>query len=91
MVNKKVDLIVQKEQDTKSKTADGYVMKKSLELHGADDLLTIKVTVSGYPKDVEKFSKSLDLIKLDNKCKMTFSKNPQTSLEDHLEDEDEDP
>ena len=88
MANKKIDMIVQKETDTKSKTADGYVKQKALTLHGADDLLTIKVNISGYPKDVEKFSKALDLAKLDNKCIMTFSKNPQTTLDDHLEEDE---
>lgn len=84
MKDKTIELIVQKETDTKSAVADGYVLKKSIDLKGYDDVLTIKVSIIGEPKAVDKAIKVLQLSKLDNKCVVTFSLNPQTSLEDHL-------
>ena len=89
MMNEKIELIVQREVDRKSKTADGYTKTKSIEMHGAHDVLTIKVIVSGDPSMVNQAMKKLDVAKLDNKCIINFSKNPQTSLDDHLDEEDE--
>ena len=90
MMNEKIEMIVQKETDMKSKIADGYNKKRTVELHGSHDVLTVKVIISGDPFMVDKAMKKLDVKKLDNKCIVTFSKNPQTSLDDHLDDEEDD-
>ena len=84
MKDSPIELIVQKEVDTKSAVADGYVLNKTISLKGFDDLLTIKVRIEGEPKQLDKAMKALQLSKLDNKCIVTFSLNPQTSLDDHM-------
>lgn len=84
MKDKAIELIVQQEKDLKSKVAEGYTLKRTIVLHGAHDVLTIKVSIEGEPKAVDKAIKTLQLSKLDNKCVVIFSLNPQTSLEDHL-------
>ena len=92
MLEKKIELIVQKVVDSESAIAEGYVKKKNVNLKGLYNELTIKVTIDGDPKIVTKALKSLKINALDKKCTIVFHEhvNPQTSLVDQLDLEDED-
>ncbi len=95
MLEKKIELIVQKVTDSESAIADGYIKKKNVSLKGLFNELTLKVIIDGDPKAVNKALKTLKITALDKKCTIVFHEhvNPQTTLDEQLdlEDEDEDP
>jgi hypothetical protein len=80
MKGKAIELIVQQTNSRKSKTADGYTLQDTVELHGAFETLTLKLRVLGEPDEIKKALKSLKISDVDNKAtmKLHVHKNPQT-------------